>query len=436
MLNTYYDSENPQQDECVDSSVDSSMVLSMDESTIDSNDKWTLEIENALAVLHMACLMRSKYHKDNYLKMHALLKYFKIPIIILSAISSVFNVALTPFIRQDHVSLICCFISLSAGLIGSIELFLQVQKTMEINLFNAKEFHIIALDICKVLSLDRKSRMKEPIIYLDEKYNSYIKLLENSVIIDKPIYQNIMALGFVNNLTPVEKIKIIVDDIPMYNVLMSRENNKNKKNNKNNINLPSPPQNVPEIPEPHLEKNELPISNFFVKPELHLPPPPRNVNVRPVPQFPFLLEPIPHPHRHRHSVISMHRASDKDRHPSDTDRHPSDTDRHPSDADKYPYGKDRHPYGKDRHPSDTDRHPYGKDRHPYGKDRHPSSKDRHPSSKDRYPSDRDRYPYSETRKYSVTHANPSEFFKDVEFELGLALDSDRMRNDISMNAIP
>ena len=88
-------------------------------------DNWTSDIEEILEKMRIACLIRSKYHKKNYFKMLSLLKYFRIPIIILSSINSVFNVALTNYMSQIEISLLCCFISLITGLIGSIELFLQ-----------------------------------------------------------------------------------------------------------------------------------------------------------------------------------------------------------------------------------------------------------------------------------------------------------------------
>ena len=60
-----------------------------------------------------------------------MLKYFKIPVIILSSINSVIAIGLSTFIIQTLVSVITCIISLISAMLGSIELYLGIQKTME-----------------------------------------------------------------------------------------------------------------------------------------------------------------------------------------------------------------------------------------------------------------------------------------------------------------
>jgi hypothetical protein len=163
--------------------------------------------------------------------MISLLKYFRIPIIILSATSSVFNVALTPYMPQQYLSLLCCFISLVAGLIGSIELFLQIQKTMETDLLNAKDFYLISIDICKMLQLTRNNRNYNGRIYLDEKFNLYKKLIETSVITDKEVHDNIIALSLVETLSDIEKIKLINENISISQILEMRNENYDYSNN-------------------------------------------------------------------------------------------------------------------------------------------------------------------------------------------------------------
>ena len=177
----------------------------------DSNNSWGEDVEHALEKIRMSCLLRSKYHKTNYLKMNAMLKYFRIPIIILSALSSVFSVAFNTFIDQVTVSLVTCFLSLVAGLIGSIELFLQIQKRMEVDLLNAKDFYLKAAGITKTLCLHPHNRNGDGRSYLEDKFNEYAKLIESSVVFDKIIEANLVSLDFVNNLDALEKIGIVND---------------------------------------------------------------------------------------------------------------------------------------------------------------------------------------------------------------------------------
>ena len=126
---------------------------------------WSDDTENVLKKIRLNSLLRSKYHKMSYFTMNKLLKYFRIPVIVLSGLSSVFNIALQRYIAADTASLICCFISLTVGLIGSIEMFLQIQKRMEIDLHNSKSFAFLATDISKLLNLSREHRTVDGLIY-------------------------------------------------------------------------------------------------------------------------------------------------------------------------------------------------------------------------------------------------------------------------------
>ncbi len=197
----------------------------------DINSSWTIDIEHSLERLRISCLLRSRYHRISYVKMLSLLKYFRIPIIILSATSSVFNVALIPYMPQQYISLMCCFISLVAGLIGSIELFLQIQKTMENDLLNSKDFYLVSIDICKMLQLTRNNRNCNGRIFLDEKFNMYKKLVETSIVTDRDINDNIISLTIIDTLSDIEKIKLINENIPISKIIDMRNDNYQYSNN-------------------------------------------------------------------------------------------------------------------------------------------------------------------------------------------------------------
>ena len=197
----------------------------------DTTIQWSIDIEHSLERLRIACLLRSRYHKINYVKMLSLLKYFRIPIIILSATNSVFNVALTPYMQQQYISLMCCFISLVAGLIGSIELFLQIQKTMENDLLNSKDFYLVSIDICKMLQLTRNNRNCNGRIFLDEKFNMYKKLVETSIVTERDINDNIISLTIIDTMSDIEKIKLINENIPISKIIDMRNDNYQYSNN-------------------------------------------------------------------------------------------------------------------------------------------------------------------------------------------------------------
>jgi len=156
-------------------------------------NEWTLDVENVLCKIRQNAGLLSKYHKKRYYRYKGYLKYFRIPTIVFSAISSVISVGLQPYISQNNVSLITCLISLGVGIINSLELFLTIQTTMENELINSKEFYLLSIDIYKTLLLEPTHRGIGGQAYLDEKYNLYCKLIENSELIktsirDKLVY--------------------------------------------------------------------------------------------------------------------------------------------------------------------------------------------------------------------------------------------------------
>jgi uncharacterized protein YdcH (DUF465 family) len=158
---------------------------------------WPEDADIILENIRCNCIILSDYHKKQYFLLLSLLKYFRIPIIIISAFASVLNIGLQPFLEQQYISIICCMLSLVTGLIGSIELFLQVQKKMENELMNSRDFYLTAIDIYKVLSLEPEHRNGDGLKYLDGKFAVYCKMIENSNVLDKSIQDQLAPIDVV-----------------------------------------------------------------------------------------------------------------------------------------------------------------------------------------------------------------------------------------------
>lgn len=148
----------------------------------DNND-----IETVLDKLRNNSSTLSNYHRKRYLVLKARLKYYRCPIIVLSACNSVASVSLQPFLEQTYISLINMFLSLIVGIIGSIEMFLQINRELESSLANQKEFYILSCDIYKYLELRRGNRIIDERTFLQEAYTRYIKLIETSYTLKKRI---------------------------------------------------------------------------------------------------------------------------------------------------------------------------------------------------------------------------------------------------------
>jgi len=141
---------------------------------------WKPDIENILEKIRINSVILSEYHKERYYKYKGTLKYFKLPLIVLSSVNSIIAVGLTNYLAQEQISLLNCLLSLSSALIGSLEMYLGVQKNMEIEILSSKNFKLLAYDIFKTLNLNADNRNESAKLFLDEKYNEYIKLIENA----------------------------------------------------------------------------------------------------------------------------------------------------------------------------------------------------------------------------------------------------------------
>jgi hypothetical protein len=149
------------------------------------------DIEKILEQIRQNSVLLSKQHKNNYLDLKKSLKYYRLPVIVISALNSVFSIGLQPFMSQTTISLINCGLAMGVGMIGSIELFYGITKKMELELISSKDYYVLSADIYKFLSLDKDNRTITEKIFLDEAYGRYIILIESSSILKKPIKDGI-----------------------------------------------------------------------------------------------------------------------------------------------------------------------------------------------------------------------------------------------------
>ena len=169
---------------------------------------WTYDIEYVLEQIRSNSMNMSNMHKKRYGELKSILKYFRIPTIIFSACNVFASVGLQPYLEQGYISLITCGVSLITGVITSIELFIGVQSSMEVELNSSKDFYILAIDIFRMLSLTAENRGIDGKTFLDEKYQVYCKLVETSDIIGKKMKENLIPVKLQNDL-------VIRDFIPL-----------------------------------------------------------------------------------------------------------------------------------------------------------------------------------------------------------------------------
>jgi len=186
---------------------------------------WTNDIEHILECIRANSFKFSSLHKNKYFVHKSLQKYFRIPTIVLSAVSSVASVGLNTYLKQNHISALTCGLALIVGIINSIELYLKIQENLEIELTTSKDFYTLAIEIEKTLNLNRENRKTKGSDFLEKKFTIFIQLVENANLIDKT--------GVTTALTKVENKKPKI--LQVLNRLKFNEENKKEKNTEKNV---------------------------------------------------------------------------------------------------------------------------------------------------------------------------------------------------------
>lgn len=155
---------------------------------------WTQDIEIVLEQIRINSVLLSKEHKKRYFYLLQTLKYFRLPVILLSGVNSIISVGLQPYVNQGAISMMTCLLALLCSIVGSVELYLTIQKSMENEVTASKDYYILSIDIYKTLSLGKEHRPMPAKEYLDTKYNEYVKLYENSNLLERKIIDKLNPL--------------------------------------------------------------------------------------------------------------------------------------------------------------------------------------------------------------------------------------------------
>ena len=159
---------------------------------LDTNN-WTDEIEEICDKLRINCVNLSEYHRKRYYHFKSYGKWFRLPMIILASVNSTASVGLQPVLDQTIISGITCLIGMIMGIIGSLELYLGIQTSMEMELKHSKDYYTLAIHIFKTLSLYRENRLEDGKEYLNEKYSQYIKFCESSNLLDRKMKNDLLT---------------------------------------------------------------------------------------------------------------------------------------------------------------------------------------------------------------------------------------------------
>ena len=141
---------------------------------------WSSDQEEILRRISYNSGLMSNHHRTEYYTLVGQLKWFRIPIIIISSINSVFSVGLNAYITQEIVSVITCLLSLIVSCIGSVELYLGLQKKSDNELISYRSFYTLALRINTTLDLEVENRNQEGESFLSEILAEYRALFDSA----------------------------------------------------------------------------------------------------------------------------------------------------------------------------------------------------------------------------------------------------------------
>ena len=171
---------------------------------------WTEDIEDVLEAIRVNCVILTNEHKKQYFSYKSFLQYFRLPIIVISGINSIVSVGFQEYMEQSAISMTTCILALVCSIIASIEMYLAIQKSMEQSLIANKEFYLLGVDIHKTLLLDRSHRPVPAKDYLEKCYNMYVKLTENSNVLDKKLEDKLTPIpeGIIMTPTSIKVPKL------------------------------------------------------------------------------------------------------------------------------------------------------------------------------------------------------------------------------------
>jgi hypothetical protein len=162
-------------------------------------EHWSTDIEGILEDIRANSEILSKHHKVQYIALQSQLVYFRVPLIVISAMNSVFSVGLNTYLDQETVSTVNCLLSLTCACISSVELFLQIQKKLEVELNSFHGYYLLGTKISAMLKLDPEHREVEGLTFLNSTVHEYNSLFETSCVNSNEFKDKLVAFKSFKN---------------------------------------------------------------------------------------------------------------------------------------------------------------------------------------------------------------------------------------------
>jgi hypothetical protein len=153
--------------------------------------EWNIEMINILNKIRLNSITLSNKHRMIALQYQSMSKYFDIPIIVLSTVSS--SLGSLEYMPTDDKGSITLFISMFITILTSVKLYLNITSNLNNEISLSRDFYILSVDIYKNLNLQEKDRPNGK-QFLNDCYNQYIKLTEQSNLFNKIKKDELLAI--------------------------------------------------------------------------------------------------------------------------------------------------------------------------------------------------------------------------------------------------
>lgn len=186
--------------------------------------EWYDDIEMLCNQVRENSIVLDKLHKKQYFAYKSKLKYFRIPSIILNGFNSVLAVSMANYTAQSVASTTTCAISLFIAILASVEVYLNIQKGMENEYSASKEYYLLAVEIFKVLNVDRSRRSVSGKDFLEDVMNRYRKLIEQTNLSETKIPDTLVPLELVK-MSKNSSLSSLLTSTPTFKFDMSSSDN-------------------------------------------------------------------------------------------------------------------------------------------------------------------------------------------------------------------
>ena len=151
------------------------------------------DVDGLLDKIRINSIHLSNAHKAMVAKLEESLKWYKMPVIVISGLSSLLSVS-QAYIPQYYITAGNSAMGLICSIIVSLEMYFRISVRLAQASQLTKSFYSLATDIFKHLSLDTESRTDDPTAFLEQCYGQYTSLCENSYVVSQSMTDSLLPL--------------------------------------------------------------------------------------------------------------------------------------------------------------------------------------------------------------------------------------------------